>query len=132
MFAKMRLKSAFRSRYMFWTDWSSANPRVSRSYMDGSNVQAILTGTNQVHWPNGLAIDEGASLLYITDAYLDWIGHCNLDGSGFKVIIRNHPLVQHPYSLGIFKAWNSFSYHLTWEGERGVLFWMVVISVVQL
>lgn len=88
---------------MFWTDWSSTNPRISQSWLDGSNIKTIVSGMHQIHWPNGLAIDEDNSRLYFTDAYFDRISFCNLNGSGVQIIIQSHPLVQHPYSLGIFK-----------------------------
>lgn len=72
--------------------------------MDGTNRAVVVSGTDKVHWPNGLAIDFRLDRLYFTDAYLDHIAYCNLTGAGFHILISRHPLVQHPYAISVFKA----------------------------
>ena len=89
---------------MFWTDWSTNNPRVTSAFMDGTNASVIVNGSARVHWPNGLAIDEQLDRLYITDAFLDRIVYCDLTGAGFTVLLQQSALIQHPYAIGVFKA----------------------------
>ena len=91
-------------RNMFWSDWSATRPRIMKAWLDGSNSLQIVNGSDRVHWPNGLAIDMSTQLLYFTDAYLDKISKCNLDGSGFRVLIEQSSLVQHPYAIAVFKV----------------------------
>ena len=43
-------------RLMFWTDHGTT-PSVKRANMDGSSVAEIITDTNTIKWPNGIAID---------------------------------------------------------------------------
>jgi len=89
---------------MFWTDWSATNPRITRSAMDGSNMIQIVSGSDKVHWPNGLAIDEQTMKIFITDAYLDQISCFDFSGQGFRVVYQQSDMVQHPYAIGVFKV----------------------------
>ena len=43
-------------RLMFWTDHGTT-PSVKRANMDGTSVAEIITDTNTIKWPNGIAID---------------------------------------------------------------------------
>lgn len=101
------------NRYLFWTDWSSTNPRIVSAYMDGTNQNVVINGSDRVHWPNGLAIDFQFDRLYFTDAFLDRISYCNLTGAGYQVLTQRHPLLLHPYAIGVFKVrvylWCSYS-----------------------
>ena len=78
--------------------------------MDGSNATAIITGVDWVRWPNGLAIDESVSppRLYVTDAFIDHIFYCALDGSGKTKVISQHPMLLHPYAIAVFKVSAAF------------------------
>jgi hypothetical protein len=106
---------------MFWTDWSTENPRVTSAFMDGTNASVIISGRVKVHWPNGLAIDEQLDRLYITDAYLDRIVYCNLTGAGFAVLLQHSVLIQHPYAIGVFKDqlyWTDWSLHAVLTADK--------------
>jgi len=72
--------------------------------MDGSNKAVVISGSSNVYWPNGLAIDFQLDRLYFTDAYLDRIAYCNLTGAGFRVLISTNAYVQHPYAIAVFKV----------------------------
>ena len=49
-------KYFFILRLMFWTDHGTT-PSVKRANMDGTSVAEIITDTNTIKWPNGIAID---------------------------------------------------------------------------
>lgn len=42
--------------YLFFTDWSTLSPSVSRANLDGSNIKTLFTQPD-VAWPNGVTID---------------------------------------------------------------------------
>ena len=84
---------------MYWTDWGSS-PHIRSASMDGSNIRYVIS-TN-IHWPNGIAIDDQTQKLYWTDAYLDRIEMAELDGSHRRVLLSEN--VPHPYAIGIYKV----------------------------
>ena len=88
--------------YLFWTDWSTENPSVSRSNLDGSDVMQLFKQP-VVQWPNGIAIDHIAERIYWVDAREDYIGSSDLHGKMFKKIIEKDEFVAHPFSVAIFK-----------------------------
>ena len=80
-------------RLLYWTDWGQ-NPKIERSFLDGTARSAIVT--TELGWPNGLAIDYDGHRLYWADAQLDRIETADLSGR-FRV-----QLVQgatHPFGL---------------------------------
>lgn len=42
-------------RLLFWTDHGNKPPFLKKAYMDGTNVQTIIS--SGIVWPSGLAID---------------------------------------------------------------------------
>ncbi len=64
------------SRLMFWTDWGSY-PRIERAHLDGSGRVAIVS--NNLDYPNGLAIDYELERLYWCDGS-GYIEYSNFDG----------------------------------------------------
>lgn len=69
---------------MYWTDWG-ATPKIEKAAMDGS-MRTILISQN-LTWPNGLAIDQLNGQLFWTDGGTKSIEVSNLDGSQRRVII---------------------------------------------
>lgn len=67
---------------MYYTDWG-VKPRITIVGMDGSQSVDIIT--DNIGWPNGLAIDHGTDRLYWADAKLETVEYANLDGSNRKV-----------------------------------------------
>ncbi|XP_060603980.1 low-density lipoprotein receptor-related protein 4-like isoform X2 [Ruditapes philippinarum] len=63
---------------MFWTDHGYNPPYVARANMDGTDVKQIIN--NGLVWPNGLAIDTKANVLYITDGKTNIIYKCSYHG----------------------------------------------------
>lgn len=56
---------------VYWTNWNRRNPAIQRAYYSGYNKQDLIT--ENVHMPNGLALDLPARKLYWADARLDKI-----------------------------------------------------------
>lgn len=91
--------------WMYWTDWSRENPRIMKASMDGNitTIKAIVTGTSNVYWPNGITIDHREMKIYWTDAHLDRISSANVDGSEIKWLVHGTSLAPHPYAIAIYK-----------------------------
>lgn len=102
---------------MYWTDWSTTNPRIMKCSMDGnaSTIQTIVNGSSNVYWPNGLAIDHQLGHLYWTDAHLDRIMRSDLNGQNRVILVNGTSAVPHPYSIAVYKvsimaiSWSEFT-----------------------
>lgn len=53
---------------MYWTDWGE-NAKLERSGMDGSGRAVLIS--NNLGWPNGLAVDKAGSQLLWADAHTE-------------------------------------------------------------
>lgn len=69
---------------MFWSDWGST-PLIERAGMDGSGRHSIVS--ENIGWPNGLAIDRSNSRLYFVDAGTKTLEYVNFDGTGRNRLI---------------------------------------------
>ena len=58
---------------------SGPNPKIERSYMDGSDRKSIIF--KGITWPNGLAIDYAGKKIYWADAKQHVVECSNFDGS---------------------------------------------------
>ena len=87
-------------RYMFWTDWGE-QPKIERAGMNGMSRQAIVT--NDLMWPNGLAIDYFSELLFWVDAKMHTLSSCNFEGHGRRTIINSNSILPHPFSIAVFE-----------------------------
>lgn len=58
----------FFSSYLYWTDWGE-HAKLERSAMDGSDRVVLIS--NNLGWPNGLAIDIAGSQLLWADAHTE-------------------------------------------------------------
>ena len=54
--------------WLYWSDWGNA-PRIERAWMDGSHREAIIT--EEIFWPNGIALDVEEQKIYWCDAKKD-------------------------------------------------------------
>lgn len=109
--------------YMFWSDWSTYSPSISRANLDGSNVK-VLRGKPMVYWPNGLAIDNDAYRVYWVDADLDAISRCDFDGNHFEYVLRNHLWIRHPFAItvrGNEIYWNDWALNAIFYTDKGDL-----------
>lgn len=75
------------------------NPKIERSYMDGSERFIIVN--DGVYWPNGLALDFATDRIFWCDAKHHVIENSKLDGSERKKILSNN--LPHPFALTIFE-----------------------------
>lgn len=101
------------SGYLFWTDWSSVNPSVSRSNLDGTDVKRLFTKP-LVEWPNGITVDRIAERIYWVDAMGDYIASSDLNGLFFKKVLGNTNVVSHPFAIAVFK---DFMYWDDWKAK---------------
>jgi len=53
---------------MYWTDWGE-NAKLERSGMDGTGRAVLIS--NNLGWPNGLAVDKTGSQLLWADAHTE-------------------------------------------------------------
>ncbi|KAJ6216562.1 hypothetical protein RDWZM_007719, partial [Blomia tropicalis] len=96
--------------YLFVSDWSSSNPAIIRSELDGDNLK-VLFNVNTVTWPNGITVDHHMSRVYWVDAKHDYIASSDYDGKDLKYILRGEQ-APHPFALGVFK---NFIYYDDWN-----------------
>ena len=96
-------------RWMYWTDWGTI-PKIEKASMDGSN-RSVIHSTN-LTWPNALALDYPAQVLYWADARLDKIESSNVDGSNRRVILING--INHPFGITLFE---DKLYFTDWVGD---------------
>ena len=98
--------------YLFFTSWSLQS-YIGRIGMDGGAfVKIKSTSTDDLGWPNALAIDYFAEKLWWADAYLDYIASTNFDGDGQHVILRDPSLIKHVFALTVFEDtlyWSDWS-----------------------
>lgn len=88
--------------YMFWSDWNSESPSISRANLDGTNHK-VLFGKSVVEWPNGITVDYIAERIYWVDGKRDYIASSDLHGNRFKIIISKYNVVSHPFAIAVFK-----------------------------
>uniref|UniRef100_A0A182QTE4 Sortilin-related receptor n=1 Tax=Anopheles farauti TaxID=69004 RepID=A0A182QTE4_9DIPT len=106
--------------YLFWTDWNSIRPSISRANMDGTDVRELFTKP-QVAWPNGVTIDYMAERLYWVDASKDYIASSDLDGKNFHKVLQQDPYVQHPFAVAILKDvmyWDDWKQNSVFSADK--------------
>lgn len=83
---------------MFWTDWGR-NSHIGVAFMDGSHAKNLVD--DNIHWPNGLALDWPNGRIYWVDAKLQNIESVTIDGNDRRIILEN--VMKHPYGLAVFE-----------------------------
>ena len=92
------------ARYLFWTDWSSRYPRIMRSWLDGQHITPIVTGKNDVFWPNGIALDIQTEKVFWVDANRDRLVSASMNGTNVTVLVSGTYRIPHPYGITFFKV----------------------------
>uniref|UniRef100_A0ABM0M9V2 Sortilin-related receptor-like n=1 Tax=Saccoglossus kowalevskii TaxID=10224 RepID=A0ABM0M9V2_SACKO len=87
-----------RRGWMYWTDWGD-KPHIRRAHMDGLYHEIIIS--ENIHWPNGIVVDDHTQKLFWTDAYFDRIETAYFDGSSRQVLLSHD--IPHPYAIGVYK-----------------------------
>lgn len=83
---------------MYWSDWGD-DPKISVAYMDGSEVRPFVS--DNIYWPNGLAIDWPNERLYWVDAKLKTIESIKFNGEDRRAVWRG--VSKHPYGIAVFE-----------------------------
>jgi len=83
---------------IYWTNWNTLNPSIQTSYTSGYEVKSIIT--TKIKMPNAITIDHSIQKLFWSDARLDKIERCNLDGTDRVVLLAKIP--QHPFDLTVY------------------------------
>ncbi|XP_064475155.1 prolow-density lipoprotein receptor-related protein 1-like [Ornithodoros turicata] len=111
---------------IFWTNWNGHHPSIQRSYLNGLSVESIIT--TDIRMPNGITIDHRLQRLYWSDARLDKIERCNLDGEDRHVLLSEHP--QHPFDLAVydnFVFWTDWVAHAVLRADKHSGAYVVVL-----
>lgn len=83
---------------MFWSDWSDS-PVMEKAGMDGSDRIPIVS--ENLHYPNGLAIDFSNNRLYFVDAGTKALEFVNFDGTGRNRLIADG--LHHPFGIDVYE-----------------------------
>lgn len=86
--------------WMFYSDWGST-PLIEKAGLDGTLRTVIVS--QDVHWPNGLALDLLKRRLYWIDAKIETIFSCNYDGGARRTEMKPSELIAHPFSIAVFE-----------------------------
>ncbi|XP_053386774.1 protein sidekick-1-like isoform X2 [Mercenaria mercenaria] len=97
-------------KLVYWTNWNNEEPKIQRMNLIGEDVEAIIT--KNIRFPNGLTIDHKAKKLYWSDAGLDKIERCDMDGSNRVVIINYEP--HHSFGLTVY---DNYLFWTDWYGK---------------
>ena len=83
---------------VYWTNWHVKYPAIQRAYVNGFDVQSIIT--TDIRMPNGLTLDLFAQKLYWADARIDKVERADLDGKNRFVLTKVSP--QHPFDVAVY------------------------------
>ena len=72
------------SRWLYWTDASTSNPKIERASMDGTS-RTVLHNTSLI-FPSGITLDYTSQTLYWIDADRSRIESSAVDGSNRQVV----------------------------------------------
>ncbi|XP_037803738.1 sortilin-related receptor-like isoform X3 [Penaeus monodon] len=106
--------------YLYITDWSETNPKVARTYLDGTNWKVLFDHT-VVGWPNGITIDFQTERIFFADAKLDYIASADLDGQSMRKIISDSDKVIQPFAVGVYKSllfWDDWQVHQVLQADK--------------
>ena len=99
----------FYNRWLYWTDYYSAVPKIQRASMDGTS-KTILHDTS-LSAPYSLTLDYDTQTLYWADYTLNKIEKSNADGSNRALVTTS--LVYDAYSITFYNGrlyWTDLAY----------------------
>ncbi|RWS26912.1 prolow-density lipoprotein receptor-related protein 1-like protein, partial [Leptotrombidium deliense] len=102
---------------VYWTNWNVARPSIQRAFLSGYDVHSIIT--TDIKMPNAVTLDHKLQKLFWSDARLDKIERCNLDGSERVVILSETP--QHPFDVAIYGDniyWTDWVAHAVYRANK--------------
>jgi hypothetical protein len=71
--------------------------------LDGADRRPIVE--DNLHWPNGIAVDQILDRVYWSDAHFDVLESIKIDGTDRRVILKD--VDKHPFGLAVFEVWRS-------------------------
>ncbi len=77
--------------------------QVVRMGLDGADRRPIVE--DNLHWPNGIAVDQILDRVYWSDAHFDVLESIKIDGTDRRVILKD--VDKHPFGLAVFEVWRS-------------------------
>lgn len=95
---------------MFWSDWGN-RPVIEVAAMDGTQRRALVT--ENLKFPNGLAIDAQLDRLYFVDGGTKTLEYVRLDGTGRTRVITDG--MRHPFGVDVHAA---RVYWTDWDTQR--------------
>merc|ERR1719318_615496 len=87
-----------KKRLVMFTDWGS-KPAIVQVAMHGTNKKDLVT--EDLVWPNGLAVDEVDDRIYWSDAKKDTVERIHMDGTDRRVILDM--VAKRPFSMAVFE-----------------------------
>lgn len=118
--------------FLFWSDWQTDTPSISRARLDGGDVFALFQRP-KVYWPNGITIDYEAERIYWIDARLDYIGRSDFDGNLFEEVIKDDR-IKHPFGIAVhgdFLYWNDWTASAVFRANKGKYTYHIIAIIVQ-
>ncbi|XP_056315196.1 LOW QUALITY PROTEIN: low-density lipoprotein receptor [Danio aesculapii] len=106
------------SNFMFWSDWG-VSARIERCGLNGADRMALVT--DNIVWPNGIALDVLGRRLYWVDSKLHTLSSIGMDGNGRHTLIHDQQTLPHPLALAVFEEkvfWTDVSNHGIWSANR--------------
>uniref|UniRef100_A0A914WJQ4 EGF-like domain-containing protein n=1 Tax=Plectus sambesii TaxID=2011161 RepID=A0A914WJQ4_9BILA len=104
---------------IYWTNWREGLPSIERAYFSGFQREKLIT--TDIRTPNAITIDFLARKLYWSDARLDKIERCEMDGSNRQVLVSGDTIVghypAHPFGLVVY---GNYLFYTDWI-TRGVV-----------
>jgi hypothetical protein len=75
--------------------------QVVRMGLDGADRRPIVE--DNLHWPNGIAVDQILDRVYWSDAHFDVLESIKIDGTDRRVILKD--VDKHPFGLAVFEVY---------------------------
>lgn len=110
--------------FLFWTDWDNENPRIERSYLDGSSRKVIVNVGEYSNLPeslpNGITLDYAVNRVYWIDAGSGSIHTVKYDGTDHKKILHLSTFSK-PFSMDVFGDyfyWTDLAFSSIYKAHR--------------
>ncbi|KAJ8981147.1 hypothetical protein NQ317_013812, partial [Molorchus minor] len=87
--------------FMFWTDWGEV-PKIEKAGMNGDPNTRKVVVTENIFWPNGLAVDYEAEYVYWIDGKLKFICRMDYNGNNLKIVLERG--FEYPFAVTQFQT----------------------------